>query len=295
MASTSILPTEFPAPSARGGYLNCVRAACGHAVQMMVRRQRIIFASIICMLPVLLPLALAFLSKWEFAEDGREQFIRIGSGLYVTVLSPLLALFFATMLVGEEAESQTMPYLLTRGAPRSAWVLGRFFAYVLVTGCLVSLAMSLTFAACTTLERLGWSLGELKMLGQFLLAAIMGLIGYGALTAFLGAVSKRPILIGVVLIYGWQSVAITVKGLLENLTIRFYLDRMIPGDALLNAMLDRPHGEGLGQLEAFNREIYLSEAAWSVFTLFCIAAVFLGLTVVTVRVRQYAAVKAAGA
>ena len=293
MSTTSVLPTALPAPAERGGYANCLSAACGHAVAMMLRRQRVILVAIICMLPVLLPLAIGFLSASDFADNGRQQFVRIAETIYLGVLTPLLALFFATMLIGEEAEGQTMPYVLTRAIPRSAWVLGRFLAYVLVTGFIVCVAMGLTYTACTTLENLGWRMAELRMLSHYLAATVLGLVAYGALTAFLGAISRRAILFGIALIYGWQTLALLAPGLLANLTIKYYVNKLIPSEAIVDSAL-RHTGDALSQLEIFNREIFLKEAAWSVLILMCITAVFLALTVLTVRMRQYASVKVSG-
>jgi ABC-type transport system involved in multi-copper enzyme maturation permease subunit len=249
--------------------------------------------AVICLLPVALPLLTIFFSGNDFADDGQLQFIRIADQIYLGVIVPLIALFFATMLVGEEAESQTMAYVLTRATPRSAWVLGRFLGYVAVAGGIMSLAILLAYAACSVQPNLGWGLGELKMLAHFLFATVMGLVAYGALMVLLGAVTRHAVILGIFLIYAWQPLALLAPGLLENFTIKSYINKLVPSTAVLTSNV-RSAGEALNPLDVFSREVYLKEAAWSVFALVCISGVFLGLTILTVRTRQYAKVKASG-
>ena len=296
MSEATTLPQTLIKPVPRGGYTNFVGAAFGHALLMMLRRQRIILASVICLLPVLLPLALAFLSTSEFAADGGDYFVRLAEYLHIAVLAPLLALFFATMLVGEDAESQTIPYVLTRPTPRSAWVIGRFLAYLLTANIILGLSMALTYGASTTLKGLGFSPADLKLAATYLFVAFLALMGYGAFTMFLGAVSKRPIVVGVVFIYGWQKVALFVPGLISSVTIEKYIAELLPEEttALADRAAQSDNAEVLAALEELRLERLTADIKAGV-TLLLIVALLIGITVFTVRFRQYAAAKAAGA
>jgi len=104
---------------ARGGYFSFFTASLGQMLLMMMRQNRLILVSIITMLPVIIPLAIAFLSKSAFADEGNVIFVRLMEEAHINTLAPLLALFFASMLVGEDVEMQTLPYVLTRPQPRS--------------------------------------------------------------------------------------------------------------------------------------------------------------------------------
>ena len=153
-SKTSILPKPVAESGALGHYMLCLRASFGHSLTLMLRRQRIIFAAVITFLPVIIPLALAFLSDSQFAHSGITVFSKMAGEAHINTLAPLLALFFATMIIGEDVESRTIPLMLTRPMPRSAWVLGRFGAYLMVSTAILGTSMLLTFGASTALSEL---------------------------------------------------------------------------------------------------------------------------------------------
>ena len=51
----------------RLGYMATLLASCGHALLILTRRKRLLMAVVIAFLPVLIPVALAFLSQSRFA------------------------------------------------------------------------------------------------------------------------------------------------------------------------------------------------------------------------------------
>ena len=90
-------------------------------------------AASVALSPVLIPLALSLLSEQAHSPEGQETLHTLVKYLYIQAMVPLLALFFGSMLIGEEVESQMMPFLLTRPIPRSALVFGKYAAFVMVT------------------------------------------------------------------------------------------------------------------------------------------------------------------
>lgn len=279
----------LPPPPQPGGYANAVRASFGHALIMLLRRQRVLLAAGVTLLPVLIPLALAFLSKSQFSDDGNVIFIRLCEDVYINVLAPLLALFFATMLVGEDAETQTLPFMLTRPIPRSAWVLGRYAAFVVVAATIFSVSLFMTFAACTTLSGLDFTGQDLGFAGHYVAVGWAGLLAYGALTMFLGAYFKKPIVIGVLFLYGWQYLANLVPGVVDFLTIQKYTDALLPQLAE-----SRHNVEIQTALLTYNKEIFMVSAPSAILTLAGVTLVFVVLSVYTIRQREYASARAAG-
>lgn len=274
---------------AQGGYATFAYASFSHALTTMLRQQRLIMAAVIAFLPVLLPLAVAFLSSSPFAVDGLATFVRLAEELCIDVLSPLMALFFATMLVGEEAEKQTIAYVLTRPAPRSAWVLGRFLAYLFVSSAILVTSVLLIFAACTALVGLGFNGTDLGLMGHYGAVLVLSLMAYGAVTMFLGAVSRRPVILGLLLVYAWQPLAGFVPGIVDFFTIRKYTDALLPE-------LASERGKEVTQtaLGEFQKQLFLIGATKAAIALLCIAALFFALTVFTVRIREYATAHAVG-
>jgi len=280
----------LPARLEPRGYLNYVRGAFEHALVMMLRRQRLILAAVVTFLPVLVPLAMAFLSATQFADDGSKAFVKMVEMVHINVLGPLLALFFATMLVGEDVETQTIPYILTRPQPRSAWVLGRYLAYLAVASAILLISMALTFAACTALSSFGFNARDLKLLAHYCGVAVMGLMGYGAVTIFLGATTRRPIIIGVLVLYAWQKMATLVPGLIDFFTIQKYTDALLP---ILPTQRDNVEIQTV--LGTFQKDVLVIGPMKAAITLVVISLVFLGCTVLAVRWREYSAARAIGA
>ncbi|PCJ66219.1 MAG: hypothetical protein COA73_01215 [Candidatus Hydrogenedentota bacterium] len=273
----------------RGSYFNAMRSSSGHAITMMIRQKRIILATLICFLPVAIPVMMVFFSRDPYAQEGLTTFINLITKVHIQVLCPLLALFFATMLIGQDVESQTIPFILTRPIPRSAWILGRYFAFLCIAGGIMATSIFLTFGASTALEGLAVNAGDLKLATHFVGTAGMSLIGYGALMMFLGAVSKRPIIIGVVIIYGWQPIANVIPGLIDFFTLKKYVDTLLPSLAehLMTTKFDTTMGE-------FSKLAYEVSPTQAAIALLIIAAAFIMLSVVTVRFRQYATSHAQG-
>jgi len=56
----------------------------------------------------------------------------------------------------------------------------------------------------------------------------VGLAVYGALFAFIGAWFRRPLLIGLVFIFGWEQAALAFPGYLKRFTVAYYLQGLVP-------------------------------------------------------------------
>ena len=274
----------------RAGYINAVFGSAAHAVTIIMRRKRFALAAIIAFMPVLIPLALAFLSKAAFADEGNVIFVRLCEQLHMPVLAPLLALFFASMLVAEDVETGTIPYVLTRPIPRSAWVLGRFLAYLLVATSILGLSIVMTFAASATLSKLSLTnTNDLLLLGHYLLVALAALTAYGALAVFLGVFTRRPIVYGVLLLYGWQKIAMIIPGVVDFLTIAKYVEALYPALATQRNVVEVQTALG-----TFQKQVFAVTAGRAVLVILLVAAVFLVSSIVAVRRREYGTGRTAG-
>lgn len=289
MSDTTLKEFLRQQPPARNGYFAATLSAFGQCFTLLLRQKRIIFATLICFLPIVIPLMLALMSTSQYGEEGFDIFNNIASTVYIKALCPLLSLFFATMLVGQDVEAHTIPYILTRPLPRSAWVIGRFTAYVVVASLIMGISYGLLFGACTTLQDFGIDSKSVLTLLHYWMASVFGLVGYGALTMFLGAFSKRPVIIGVILIYAWQNVASFIPGYIDFFTIRKYVETLMPSAAV---RADGPTvNTNFGDYQINSIAIGAPEAA---LTLIFIAAAFLAATIIAVRHREYATAHAVG-
>lgn len=273
----------------RAGYLRYSYSSFSHSAIMMLRRRRILLAALLSLSPLFIPLALAFLSDTAFAEDGNRVFVHLVEYLYLKAIAPLLALFFGCMLVGEDVELQTMPYLLTRPFPRSALVLGRFASYLLIASVILLVSIAMIFAACTSVGNLPFNAETIHLLVQYLAVAVLALLGYGAFAMFLGATTKHPIVFGIMFIFGWQRLALYVPGMVDFLTIEKYVMTLLPKLATerANTVIKTALGE-------FEKQQLLITAPKALAGLFIISGCLIAGTALAIRWREYSAARAVG-
>jgi len=270
-------------------YWRYLRASYSHALVMTMRRRHAVLGAAVALTPVLIPLALAFLSQTAFAEDGSKIFVRMVEGLYLGAITPLLGLFFGCMLIGEDIESQTILYVLTRPIPRSAFVGGKYLAFLAISVCILLPSTVLTFAACTALGGISFSSAGLTLLAHYCGVEAMSLIGYGALCMLFGALFKRPIIIGIVTIFGWQRLALYVPGFIDFFTIEKYVLMLMPkGAAVRDKVVMKT------AIAEFQKKVFLISASKALVALLVISCLLLALTVLVVRRREYTTARAVG-
>jgi ABC-type transport system involved in multi-copper enzyme maturation permease subunit len=163
---------------------------------------------------------------------------------YLRFTIPVLGVFYGTSLMADEVEDKTITYLFTRPIRRGAVLVGKYFAYL---GCTVFVVLPSVVLVYLLVVPMKGSLGGsfLDLVKDLSLLAL-GLAVYGALFAFVGAKFKRPLLIGLVFIFGWEQAALVFPGYLKKFTIAYYLQALVP-----HAM---PNDSVLTLIQGFFRE-----------------------------------------
>jgi len=268
-------------------YRRYLNSTFSHASLMMLRRRRVVLAAVLALSPLLIPLAVAFLSETPFGEDGSRVFVFLVERLYLKAIAPLLALFFGCMLIGEDVELQTIPYLLTRPLPRSAIVLGRFLAYLSISSTILVVSIAMVFAACTSVGNLSFSPGTIRLVAHYAAVTVLALCGYGALAMFLGAITKHTIVFGILFVFGWQPLAMYIPGMVDFLTIEKYLTTLLPK---LATQRDNPViRTALGE---FEKQQLLITGPKALVGLLIITSLLMAGTCLIVRWREYSAARA---
>jgi ABC-2 type transport system permease protein len=198
---------------------------------------------------------------------------------YLRVIVPLLGVFYGTSLMADEVEDRTLTYLFTRPIPRGAVLIGKYLAYLACTGLIVLPSVMLVFFLVMPLGGGGLQaiargfpdlLKDLGLLG-------LGLGVYGAVFAFIGAQLKRPLLVGLFFIVGWEIVVLSLPGYLKRFTVAYYLQSLVP-----HAM---PQDNVVSALQSFFQDS--SSPAGSLLALAVILVVFLALAARSVERREY--------
>jgi ABC-2 type transport system permease protein len=194
---------------------------------------------------------------------------------YLRFTVPVLGVFYGTSLMADEVEDKTITYLFTRPIRRGAVLFGKYLAYL---GCTVLVVLPSVMLVYLFIVPMQGSLGAsfidlLKDLGMLAL----GLAVYGSLFAFIGAKFKRPLLIGLVFIFGWEQAALAFPGYLKKFTVAYYLQALVP-----HAM---PNDNALSMIQGIFREN--PPLAVSLFWLAAIWITFLVCAAWVVERREY--------
>lgn len=195
---------------------------------------------------------------------------------YLRFTVPVLGAFYGTALIADEVEDKTITYLFTRPVPRGAVLVGKYLAYMACTGLVVLPSVMVVYFLIVPLR--GGSLGagfpalvkDLALLG-------LGLAVYGAVFALIGASFKRPLLTGLIFIFGWEPAVTAFPGYLKRFSVAYYLQALVP-----HAM---PQDGTIGVLQSIFRETPSLGA--SLFWLILIWAVGLTLATQAVERREY--------
>lgn len=194
---------------------------------------------------------------------------------YLRFTVPVLGVFYGTSLMADEVEDKTITYLFTRPIRRGAVLVGKYLAYL---GCTVFVVLPSVVIVYLLIVPMQGSLGGsfIDLVKDLSLLAL-GLAVYGALFAFIGAKFKRPLLVGLIFVFGWEQLALAFPGYLKKFTIAYYLQALVP-----HAM---PNDSTLSLIQGIFRE---SPALWtSLFWLAAIWITFLTLAAWVVERREY--------
>ena len=189
---------------------------------------------------------------------------------------PVLAVFYGTALMADEVEDKTLTYLFTRPVRRGAVMLGKYLAYLACTVLVVLPSVMLVYFLIV--PRLGGSLAAaFPQLVKDLAILAVGLAVYGALFAVVGAWFKRPLVVGLIFLFGWEPAVLVFPGYLKKFTVAHYLQALVPHTM--------PADSALNLLQAVFKDV--PSLPTCVAALATMLVVTLALAVRTVERREY--------
>jgi ABC-2 type transport system permease protein len=196
--------------------------------------------------------------------------------LYLRFIVPVLGAFYGTSLISDEVEDRTITYLFTRPIPRGAVIIGKYLAFLVCTELVVLPSVMAAYLLITPVG--GGSIGAtFPLLLTDLGILALGLAVYGAVFALIGALVPRPLVAGLVLVFGWEQVALLVPGYLRRFTVAHYLQSLVP-----HAM---PQDDTVAAIQSLFSAP--PSATSSILSLTAIAVAALWLAARTVETREY--------
>ncbi len=184
---------------------------------------------------------------------------------WVRNVLPLAALFYATSLIADEVEGRTLTYLLTRPLTRASIFAGKFAAYLATTLTLALPAAVVTFFLLMTAPGAPALAAAATDLLRDVGVMLLALVAYGALFGLMGVLLKRPVIPGLLFLYGWELLA-NLPGYLPRLTLTAWLRSLIrhrPAEQGLAGLFQQvlPGDQALAVLLAVSL-LLLGASAW---------------------------------
>jgi ABC-2 type transport system permease protein len=274
--------TARPIPNAPGYFTSALRIFELSLSEMLWSR-RTIFMALVVGAPVMISLILRALDALG-APIGEVNGVRMAGpavfGLmiwvfYLRFTVPVLGVFYGTSLIADEVEDKTITYLFTRPIRRGAVLVGKYLAYLACTIFVVLPSVMIVYLLIVPMRgSLGGSF--IDLLKDLSLLAL-GLAVYGAVFAFIGSAFKRPLLVGLIFIFGWEQAALAFPGYLKKFTVAYYLQALVP-----HAM---PNDGVVSLIQGLFRDT--PSLISSLFWLALIWAVFLGISASAVERKEY--------
>jgi ABC-2 type transport system permease protein len=184
------------------------------------RGRRLLVLSLLFALPGVLAAVVNLASRFPPTIENLQ--FALVFNLIPHTLVPLAALLYATGIIQDEVEEQTLTYLLLRPLPRWALYLIKMLATLLMISVLTAVFTAATFAviALTASEPI-----TSKVIGQALKTAVamtLAQAGYCGLFGLLGLLMRRSLLVGVAYIFLFEGVLASLDTVARRMTIMYY-------------------------------------------------------------------------
>lgn len=199
----------------------------------MLWSRRTVFMALVVGLPIVLAVVLRLLVAigGPAMMNGASMSGPVVFGLmiwafFVRFSVPVLAVFYGTSLIADEVDDKTLTYLFTRPVPRGAVLAGKYLAYLVCTVFVMVPSLIVVWLLVVPIRgNLGNHFGDLVTdLGL----VTLGLAVYGAFFAWVGAALRRPLMFGLIYVFGWEWLCMALPGYMKRLTIAYYLEGLVP-------------------------------------------------------------------
>lgn len=201
----------------------------------MLWSRRTVFMGLVTGVPVILALIVrtadalgaSTLRVNNTSMDGAGIFGLMIWAFYLRFSVPVLGAFYGTALIADEVEDKTITFLFTRPISRASVLVGKFLAYLACTMLVVLPSVSVVWMLVAPMG--GGSLGATFMdLAKDLPILAAGLAVYGAVFALVGSTFKRPLLTGLIFVFGFEPAVLVFPGYLKKFTVAYYLQGLVP-------------------------------------------------------------------
>jgi ABC-2 type transport system permease protein len=221
-------------PQARG----CTFAALPSLLWLCLRQQaagkRLWVLAVLFSLPGVIAIIVRTMHSTDTPAENENALIL---SLLANALVPFAALWFASAMIQDEIEEQTLTYLLVRPLPRWVIYLSKLAATIAVTAVLSAVFSFMTYLAVyAALEP-----AQPEIPGRVLkIAALLALAVYAYASIFgaLSLIMRRSLAVGLVYLVLFEGIVANVDFIARKLTVMYYFKVLVERWVLNSAVKD---------------------------------------------------------
>jgi ABC-2 type transport system permease protein len=216
MTAPPALPEGRPVTLSRRIDATAVLALFGMTVARLVRGRRLLVLALLFALPI----GFAVLARrYNPGYDASKAELVLIFGLIPQAILPLTALVFASGMIQDEVEEQTLTYLLIRPLPRPMIYATKLAATWSVMAALTAVFVSATYAVVYEPEALRDLLPWRPL--QTVAIMLLTLATYAAVFGLVGLFVRRTLLFGVPYIVVLEGVFANIEFVIRHVTIMY--------------------------------------------------------------------------
>ena len=196
-------------------------------LRQILRNKRTVFVFLGSMSPVV-P-AIIFRLVDHSTRDALRFIPMLTMILYLMFVTILISLFYGTAIIADEIDGKTLTYLFMRPLRKSLILLSKFAAYFVGSVALIAPSHLLTTLIVATDPKVkGNLLFHLGMSLKYVGVMSLALLAYGAIFTAFGVRFKHSVLWGLLLVFGWEKIALAVPGNIKKFSVIHYLLSIYP-------------------------------------------------------------------
>ena len=160
------------------------------------------------------------------SSTGPVLFRQMAVPFLFQLFAPLLSLLFGSACVGDELDGHTLAFLTTRPAGKPWVLLGKVAALLALAIPILTLAIVVSLGLGFGAEAL--TRDGISLLGAYVGTGALTILAYSSLFVLFGTLLKKPVIAGVIFIFGWEYIVQFIPGSTQRLTISHYIKSLLP-------------------------------------------------------------------
>jgi len=204
----------------------------GLTVRYLLTTRRAIATGLLALVPVIITLSLAA-ARVEAFDTILFQNLMIP--LFLQVVLIFVTLVNATALIREEIDDNTLPFLLTRPISKPALVAYKYIGYLVAVLVVLLPPIIVAYGVTEAYGRVAFTT-DIDVLWGFLATTILGSAAYGALFLFISVLVRRPLAVGLMIGFVWESVVDNIPGDVPKLSVIHYLKTILKDVIVINPL-----------------------------------------------------------